>query len=429
MKFVRGYAHRVLGPIRIRSVLAIILLAVGIWYVWLQVRIGSFGDFRVYLAGANALLDGDALYDLQVQGARRQLPFTYPPFAAALFIPFTLVSQALGSYLWSIISFGCLFAIAWMTAARIPALAGYLAKTRTWELAALILALSVFSETIIKNFQLGQVNIVVVCAVLFDTVSRTRYRGFLTGLAAGFKVTPAIFIVFMLVNRRWADFGRAMLGFATSLVIGSFFGVSQVWQYWTTELLDTNRVGDTDRNSNVSALGTLTRLLPEPTAKAVWLAAVVIVGIAAFWIAAKWWDHSRLVAASVIGVTGLFVTPISWVHHWVWLIPAGGAAVALTIRAFRERQRLVGIVMAGAGFLAIVPEVLHMRYRGGALVADHPKLSDLVGAGYPIVAALVIAAFGIGLTLRDSSQAGELEPPASASDGIELPDEASSTST
>lgn len=390
---------------------AILLLAVGILYVWLQVRIGSFGDFRVYLAGANALLDGEALYDLEVQGARRQLPFTYPPFAAALFIPFTLVSQTFGSYLWSIISVACLFGIAWLTAARIPALAGYAAKARTWELAALIFTLSVFSETIIKNFQLGQVNIVVVCAVLFDTVSRTRYRGFLTGLAAGFKVTPAIFIVFMLVNRRWADFGRAVLGFATSLVIGSFFGVGQVWQYWTTELFDTNRVGDTDRTSNVSALGTLTRLLPDSTAKVVWLAAVVVVGVAAFWIAAKWWNHSTLVSASVIGVTALFVTPISWVHHWVWLIPAGGAAVALAIRAFRLRRMAVGFVMAAGATLAIVPELLHMRYRGGALVAHRPKLADLVGAGYPILAVLVIASFGVALTLSDPTRNRELEPP------------------
>ena len=79
-------------------------------------------------------------------------------------------------------------------------------------------------EPIIQNFDLGQVNLMIVVAVLYDTVSRTRYAGFATGIAAGFKVTPGLFMIFMLVTKRWADFGRAVLGFAVTLVIGSFFG-------------------------------------------------------------------------------------------------------------------------------------------------------------------------------------------------------------
>jgi hypothetical protein len=33
-------------------------------------------------------------------------------------------------------------------------------------------------------------------------------------------------------------------------------------------------------------------------------------------------------AAAVTGTTGLLVSPISWTHHWVWILPAARGAVA-----------------------------------------------------------------------------------------------------
>ena len=98
----------------------------------------------------------------------------------------------------------------------------------TWEIAALIFAISAFSEPVNQNFDVAQVNLLIVFVVMYDTVNRTKYAGFATGMAAGFKVTPALFIVLMLVTRRWADFGRALMGFAVTLIIGSFFGIDNV---------------------------------------------------------------------------------------------------------------------------------------------------------------------------------------------------------
>lgn len=403
-----GYARKVLGPIRVRSLIAATLLIAASYFLVREASRLVDVDFRVYLKAADALLGGDDLYSgLNVNG----LEFTYPPFAAAVFIPLALLPPVAAFAIWTAVSAGCLFGIAWLTALRLPAIAGRTFASRTWELAAYIFAVSAFSETIVKNIELGQVNIALVLVVMFDTVSRAHYRGFLTGLAAGFKVAPAIFIVFMLFNRRWGDFGRALLGFATSLVIGSFFGVGQVWQFWTSELLDTTRVGELTRLSNVSALGMLSRWTPESTAKILWLLAASAIGVAGLVIAAKWWNHSQLVAAAVVGVTGLLVAPISWIHHFVWLIPAFCVVVALAIRAFKAERRLVGSFLAFAAAIIAIPELFYLRYSGEKLAAGNEFWLDMVGSGYAVICIIVIAALGVALRLRDPAKFRELEPP------------------
>ncbi len=402
-----SYARTVLGPIRVRSLIAAALLIAALFFLVREAARLVDVDFKVYLSAAEALLEGKPLYSgLNVNG----LEFTYPPFAAAVFIPFSLLPPVAAFTIWTIVSVACLFAIAWLTAERLPAIAGRTFESRTWEVAAYIFAVSAFSETIVKNIELGQVNLALVLLVMFDTVSRAHYRGFLTGLAAGFKVAPAIFIVFMLFNRRWADFGRAVLGFATSLVIGSFFGVSQVWQFWTSALLDTTRVGELTRLSNMSALGMFSRWAPESTAKMLWLIVALAVGVLGLVIAAKWWKHSQLVAASVVGVTGLFVTPISWVHHFVWLIPVFCVVVALAIRGFRAERRLLGCFLVFTAAIIAIPELLYLRYTGEQLAAGSEFWLDIVGSGYPIICAIVITSLGVALKLRDPGMSRDLEP-------------------
>ena len=48
-----------------------------------------------------------------------------------------------------------------------------------------------------------------------------------------------------------------------------------------------------------------------------------------------------LAAAATTGVTGLLVCPISWSHHWVWVIPALG----VLLRDGRRRAAAGGAAM------------------------------------------------------------------------------------
>jgi alpha-1,2-mannosyltransferase len=46
-------------------------------------------------------------------------------------------------------------------------------------------------------------------------------------------------------------------------------------------------------------------------------------------------------ALTAAAVTGLLVSPVSWSHHWVWLLPAAAVAVKL-----RDRTRWLLVITA-----------------------------------------------------------------------------------
>ncbi len=364
---------------------------------------GKYVDLRVYLLGADALLDGKSLYDSSIAITTKSglvLPFTYSPFAAVVLIPFALLPIKLTLAIWTFLCIASLAGIAYLTAQRLPALAG---KTKpdwaTWEIAAVIFAVAAFAEPIGQNLDVGQVNLMIIFVVMYDTVNRTKYAGFATGMAAGFKVLPGIFIVFMLVTRRWADFGRALLGFAATLVIGSFFGINNVWQYWTSELFKTERVGEIVRTSNLSLRGIATRALGEDAGTLVWIALGIVVVVGGFVFAAMWWDRSRLVAATIVGLMSLLISPISWPHHWVWLVPAISICAALAVRAFRSGRAGIGWLLSVAVVAATIPPMIQLRYIISILIPDDWFRVWVVGTAYGVAGVLLLVALGVGVRL------------------------------
>src|SRR5262249_38915463 len=72
--------------------------------------------------------------------------------------------------------------------------------------------------------------------------------------------------------------------------------------------------------------------------------AAAVVGLAGAGTLARRGDW--LGATAVTGTTGLLVSPISWAHHWVWILPA----LVLLIRGGHR-------IAAGAGYLlfAVAP--------------------------------------------------------------------------
>ncbi len=386
-----------LSPDLRRAIVSAAAITGAAFLAW-RIFSGTYLDMRVYVAGVQALLDGNSLYDsVDVRTADGLiLPFTYPPFAAIVFIPFALLPIGMTLTIWAALCIAGLAGISYLTALRLPALAD---KQRhdwaIWEIAAVIFAVAAFAEPINQNLALAQVNLIVIFIVLYDTVNRTKYAGFATGMAAGFKVTPGIFILLMLATKRWADFGRAMLGFAMTLVIGSFFGIDNVWRYWGTELLKTERVGELARLSNMSVRGITARVFGGEAGTVLWVVAAVILFIAGFVIAVMWWDRSRLVSASVIGLTSLLVSPISWPHHWVWLVPAVSVCVALAIRAFRSSHRGIGALLAIAATVGTLSAMLQPRFILTAAFKDEWFLLWVVGTAYAVGAVLMMIAIGL----------------------------------
>lgn len=271
-------------------------------------------DLNIYLWGGRAVTQGMRLYLVQAHANW----FTYPPFAAAVFTPFAAIPAFLAGLIWELASVA---AFAWSCVLTMR-LAGIHASR------IVILAMvgcGFLLEPVYHTLYLGQVNIFLLALVLFDVwrASRGRAAGVGIGLAAAIKLTPAIFIVLFLMTKRTKDAATAAVTFVCCGAIGYLVDPAASRLYWTRLFYDTKRVSAA-YISNQSPYAALVRILGGASHVGSWYLLVPlvlgVVGLAVATTLARRQDW--LGAAAVTGVTGLLVSPISWTHHWVWIMPA-----------------------------------------------------------------------------------------------------------
>jgi alpha-1,2-mannosyltransferase len=284
-------------------------------------------DFAVYHATGSAVLHGDgpSIYGLTVNTDNfTNLPFVYPPFAAMLFAPFALFGLATAGVLWTFVTELCLAAILWLSFGMVGVTSW---KRRVVLLLAGMVLFSCLLDPVRVNAYLGQVNMVVVLLVLvdFSRAMPQRWRGIGIGIAAGIKLTPLIFVVYLVLIGRRRDALRALLAFVGTVAIG-FAGLpSGSRQYWLNGMfLSPDRVIlNFPQLVNHSVSGLLSRL-SGITAPPGWAPLVTVV-LGLLGLAAAVWAYRRgqaMVGMLVVAFTSLVVSPVTWPHHILWLVPA-----------------------------------------------------------------------------------------------------------
>ena len=284
---------------------------------------GGFKDLFVYLYGGRAVLDGLALYESRdpVTG----LHFTYPPFAAVVMLPLALLPPWLAAALWTGASVGALAAV-------IVVIRRTLDQPTPGWLVALLTVGALALEPVWQNFTFGQANLFLMLAVLVDLLMRPdrRWSGVLTGIAAGLKLTPLVFVVLLLLVGRGMAAGRAAAAFAATVAVGFVVMPGSAGTYWADGLLDARRVGPPALAHNQSVYGALTRLLDGPPPTWMWLAVAGPISLAVLIVGARWWRRGdRVLSTCLAALAMLFASPVSWTHHWVWAVPV---ALALWAR-------------------------------------------------------------------------------------------------
>ncbi|MQY03279.1 hypothetical protein ACRB68_13210 [Actinomadura sp. RB68] len=290
------------------------LLAAQIVAVLLFAAFWDSLDFRIYRLGGDAVTQGADLYLKRHAG----LWYTNTPFAATLFIPLAELPLAVARVLWQSASVG---AFAWACAMALK-LAGHRPSRRV---IATTVALGLLLQPMWQSIFLGQVNPFLLALVLTDIrrVSLNRAAGIGIGIAAAIKLTPGIFIVMLLVTRRFKDAFIAGGTFALCTSIAYLIAPEASRVYWKGTFCDTSRVGVT-YISNQSPFAAAARILGSANDVPGWFFAVPLaLGLAGLAVAALWARRNDwLAAAAVTGTTGLLVSPISWAHHWLWVVPA-----------------------------------------------------------------------------------------------------------
>jgi alpha-1,2-mannosyltransferase len=209
-----------------------------------------------------------------------------------------------------------------------------------------LLLVATITAPITATLWLGQLGIVLTAAILADTVPRTTRlpRGVLVGAATAVKLTPGIFIVY------WALTGRVREALrAAGTAIGLWLVVAALrpatsWTFWTSVVFDTSRVGNLADAVNQSVRGLLLHV--GWTSKLAWLplaAAIACAGLLRARRAHRVGDE--LAAVTLVGLTGLAISPVSWIHHAVWIVPAIGVVLGAGDRRTRVRAAVAIAVL------------------------------------------------------------------------------------
>ncbi|GGK77068.1 hypothetical protein Sme01_42800 [Sphaerisporangium melleum] len=302
-------------------------------------------DLEVYREGGAAVLRGTPVYDLVV--GDKSLQFTYSPFAALLFTPLALVGMEVAAGLWVLISILALEAVAWILVGRTAV--RHRGRRATLALLVVVAALPLYPVTL--TLWNGQIGIVLLLAVVVDlTRGKGKWSGVVTGIVAGIKLTPLIFIPYLLLTRRFRAALLAGLGFLGTVGLGFLLLPADSRAYWSGAFLDAQRVVGQDADFWNQSLRGMLALMPGtwPTVPA-WLALCAVVGTGGLLVAARTTEKAgELAGITVCAIVGLLVSPVSWPHHWVWCVPL------LVLWAQRAHRVNATLEKVGVGFLWLV---------------------------------------------------------------------------
>ena len=274
-------------------------------------------DLMVYRFAADRLLAGLDLYSTGLTGKPGELLFIYPPFAAICAVPLALLDSSTVRLLWLL---GTVAALTYVVVRMLKSM-GMRADGGLVGLVALLVGVIAWLEPMRLTAELGQINIVLLVLVAADLLATrgSRWAGIGIGLAAGIKLTPALFIVYLLVTRRIRAAVLATATFAATVGLGFAFAPGDSVRYWLHGRFDdVNRISH-DPLANTSVDGLLLRLHASSTVATVAAAVIAVVAVV---IAAMAYRRGQAVLAiAVVGMASAAASPFSWSHHWVWFAP------------------------------------------------------------------------------------------------------------
>ena len=358
-------------------------------------------DLQVYRIGAQVWMHGGALYgNIPMTPDGKSLLFTYPPISAILFTPFSVLPLAVAGALMTLLNAGLIAGILYRTLLTLGTVRGAAVDRRRliWLVAA-ILPVVLYLEPIRSTISYGQVNLILMALVVFDCLSeKPRWpRGMLIGLAAAIKLTPIVFVLYLLLNRDTRAAVRAVAGFVLFTGIGFALAWQDSVKFWTSAVWDSGRVGPAIYAGNQSISGLLGRYhMPTHVRSALSLALCVLAVVMAVLAIRRAFAAGRPTWALFFNaLMGLLVSPIAWTHHWVWMIPG---LLGLWLVGREAGARLPKyLAIAGGVMIALAPE--WWLPHGGNLELRWSLWQQVVGGEYTLFALLVLglAAFGRAL--------------------------------
>jgi alpha-1,2-mannosyltransferase len=207
---------------------------------------------------------------------------------------------------------------------------------RGWKLGLLGIAVVLAVEPIRTTLGYGQVNTILMALVVADLLPdppehrRRIPQGILIGLAAAIKLTPALFVIFMfLIGKRRAAL-TAIISFAAFTGIGAILLFRETMVFFGGLSGGDTRTASPLYAGNQSLLGVFFRLGDSSrTTTLLGLAVATVLAVLGCLVAAHWWrSDEQVFAVAIVGLTTCLASPLSWTHHYVWILPMAMAVLS-----------------------------------------------------------------------------------------------------
>ncbi|MFV0452445.1 MAG: glycosyltransferase 87 family protein [Propioniciclava sp.] len=315
--------------------------AAALWVGAITIAGGSFDpwapamiDLDVYRRTGELLRSGGDIYDAE------GLPWIYPPFAALFTVPLGLLPLAVAQVAWIAVTVVLLMAIL------------YRLGLTGWTLSLAATAALWLAEPVRETLGFGQLGVLLVAAVVLDSMPGPRLwprrllpEGVLTGLATAVKLTPAVVAAYEFFAGRRKVGLVAFASFCGATALGFLLLPAESLHYWGGLAGgDSGINAGIEFKTNQSIMGAWARLVGELSVGGLVLSALVVVG--GVWVSVL--VHragEQQLAVCLAGITSLLASPISWSHHYVWIVP-------LTVVLLR-RTELAGSLRVLGLFYAI----------------------------------------------------------------------------
>ncbi len=346
IRSLQGWANLDLRQLGIRHRTAVItaaVLCIGAAFAISYTVYRHFGaprnefDLRIYYSALTDWRSGADLYSYwKYDPVNGFLGFTYPPVAAILMSPMTTLPIRPVVIVASVAIFGSTVGLVLLSIRERLRLG----RPQLAFATALAAAGACCLQPISQTAAYGQVNTLLALLVMFDifvlSKRNSRWAGIGVGLAMAIKLTPAVFLLYLALSGRWRMFRVAILTAGAATLAAALCAPSASWEYFTSRLWDSSRIGVLDNTANQSINGTLARLsAPLPPDKLIWfLGVLVVVTIGSLRVRRAIVLGDALLAVSITGLVGVLVSPVSWIHHAVWVVPAMVVLMSRLVTSF-----------------------------------------------------------------------------------------------
>jgi len=211
---------------------------------------------------------------------------------------------------------------------------------RRWTAVLGVSAVALWTEPVLRSVQVGQIELLLMALIAWDMCQpeHRKWKGVGIGVAAGIKLVPLIFIPYLILAGKLRQAAVATAVFAATVVVGFVALPHESVKWWLTGyFLHAGNFSNTSLGSllNQSMLALLERTpAGAGSVTAVWVLFAAVIGCLGLAAAALLARSGRPTAGWVTcALTGVLISPISWDHHWVWIVPAVAVAAHYAVRA------------------------------------------------------------------------------------------------